>query len=217
MVSQPLNWPWKERDWIISCHFHIIGNLLSLQNMNVVGPNKRMPWIGQPSNQYLLTGWLSESWNLSVRKNAKGYRVESCERDRGRHGGNTKEQKSQSHLWGNFYVYKYIHKNWWLSLRRKTREPRRSNYESSEEWEETGEKTRKRAPGLTEPELGLKSQISLTSTETRENRVPRRNLWGRCVVKSGGSEWISLPQSEISVIPFNLTPSCFLYLDPVYI
>ena len=47
MVSQPLNWPWKERDWIISCHFHIRGNLLSLQNTNVVGPNKRMPWIGQ--------------------------------------------------------------------------------------------------------------------------------------------------------------------------
>ena len=80
-----------------------------------------------------------------------------------------------------------------------------------------GERMRKRAPGLTEPELGLKSQISLTSMETRENRIPRRNLWGRCVVKSGGSEWISLPKSEISVIPFNLTPSCFLYLDQVYI
>ena len=46
MVSQPLNWPWKERDWIISYHFHIIGNLLSLQNTNDVGPNKKVPWVG---------------------------------------------------------------------------------------------------------------------------------------------------------------------------
>ena len=59
MVSQPLNWPWKERDWIIPCHFHIIGNLLSLQNTNDVGPNKRMPWVGQPSNRYLFIDWLA--------------------------------------------------------------------------------------------------------------------------------------------------------------
>lgn len=80
-----------------------------------------------------------------------------------------------------------------------------------------GEGRRKRAPGLTEPELSLKSQINLTFMEMRENCIPRRNLWGRWVVKSGGSEWISLPKSEISVIPFNLTPSCSLYLDQVYI
>ena len=39
-----------------------------------------------------------------------------------------------------------------------------------------GEGRRERAPGLTEPELGLKSQISLTFMEMRENRIPRRNL-----------------------------------------